>query len=786
MKKMYLLFLLCLLSLPDWAGMPRVCREKIYLAFDRDFVRFGDTLVVSGLLTESSGFSQPYSRYVQIELLDSRDSVLVRQKLPCGSGLFRTRIPIDVYPAPGIYYVRAYTRLMRNFPTWTFPIRPVGIGQAPELPGDKASEEIQTVRFYPEGGRLVAGVPQQLVYEVKDTAGNPLIALGELVDEKDSILISRLESFSDGKGTIRFIPRLGATYALRLRNPRDGRKSDYKLPAADTVPSLQMNINRARLRYSLTAAATGEEKYRFALFFRGNFILEDTLSTRHPSGILDITGYPSGLYAGILLQAADSVLAERLILGWKQEPPVPSALYLPQTVYKPGDTVAISLSPADSSARYLVRLEEKQPCTDCLTAALPEEPSVARPDTLLPDRPLETLSSYFYLFSDLEEPLIPSGSLFNAQGEIDLKAVDRLLVTCRWKAYSLPQAWQDRLFFPYPPETMLTLSGRVESELGRPLKKGGTVVALDNHTGFTYISEITPDSRFRMGVDDFPEGHSFFMQAYDHKGKSYNLKIIPDNATYPGVQNRLKNLYEPGKRRNAETETNIRGEITFSYDKDNRKNYHLPEIEVSARVHKAEPKLNRIFEPFKITEEQIDQFTYPDIIPLLERMVGFKVKKVSLDPSDTSDDPMNFRYGIFSTRGVSVMRGSEDPHDYQPGEMPIILDGVLTDTHQVITLYPPQVIRSIERLTPAKALAYTSVAMNGALLIKTRGWKETEFVSKGIHYMPEGLSPLALPPPSLPCTVRVPDKEGVYLIVAEGIDGEGNPRRFTREIRVAR
>lgn len=785
MNKNILIFLICLLPLSVFAQIPHVQNEKIYLLVDKNPIQPGDTLLVSGLVVESYDFSAPYSRYVHIELIDTRDSVVGRQKLKSTStGLFSTRFAVDSFQIPGLYYVRAYTRLMRNFPAWTFPIRPVRIGIASAEPVHAAVNEIYKVRFYPEGGRLVAGCPQQVVYEVSDPNGNPLVVKGDLLDERDSVLRSGLATFPDGKGTIRFMPRRGASYALRLKNPDGPGIVRYALPTADTIPSIQMSINRGRLRYSLTSASKEEKAYRFVLFFRGNRLLEDTLSIRRPSGIVDIAAYPSGLYAGVLLYASDSILAERLIASGAACRVRTSVLQTDRTVYTPGSPVKLDCVPADSSARYLCRIEkigENNP----LAAALPETGERGQLPGF-PEHMAETIVTYLNLSSELEWPLAGRHGLFTDEGRPDEAAVDRLLIASRWKRYAWTDVLQNRLALPFQPETVLALSGRVESELGNRLKKGGEMVALDNATGFTYIGEITSDSRFRVGVDDFPEGHSFFMQAYDSKGKSYSLKIMPDNDTYPVVDNRLKYRLERKERGNAALETNVRGEITFSYDKHHRKNYHLPEIEVAARIHQKEVALNRIYEPFKLTEEQIDQFAYPDIIPLLDRMVGFQVRKVSLDPSDNSDDPLHFRYGIFSTRGASSLRGSDDLHDYQIGEMPVILDGVLTDTHQVIMNYPPQAIRSIERLTPATALAYTSRAFNGALLVTTRGWKASGFKSKGIHYKPEGLSPWATTPPVVPCSLRVPDEEGIYRIVAEGIDGDGNPRRLTREIQVKR
>lgn len=780
-------FFICFLSLPLFAQLPRVRNEKIYLLPYTNAIRPGDTLRVSGLVLETAGFSGPYSRYVHVEFFDTRDSVIIRQKLKCTSaGLFATCLPVDSFQMPGVYYVRAYTRLMRNFPVWTFPICPVRVGISPDYPVGEGGGEIGKVRFYPEGGRLTAGCLQQVVYEASDPNGNPLRVEGDLLDEGDKVIQSNLATFADGRGTIRFIPRLGASYTLRLKIPGGRGTVRYELPAADTVPSLRMSLNRGRLRYNLISAAKEGRDYRFVLFFRGNPVLEDTLSVRRSSGIADISSYPSGLYVGVLLHSPDSITAERLIAGWPSSPAGEPALRTDRTVYSPGSFAKIDWAPADSAARYLCRMEkieEEHSSLPFLSQTEPQRPG-ADLSECMPAYVAETIITYLNLSSELEKPLAGQPGLFTEKGQPDEAAVDRLLIASRWKRYRLTDLLQNRLALPFQPETVLSLTGRVESELGNRLKKGGEMVALDNATGFAYTGEITPDSRFQLGVDDFPEGHSFFMQAYNSRGKSYQFKIIPDNDTYPVVDNRLKYVAERKERARFDVETSVIGEITFSYDKHNRKNYRLPDIEVAARIRKKEAELNRIYEPFKLTEKQIDQFSYPDIIPLLDRMVGFKVRKVSLDPADNSDEPLHFRYGIFTTRGASSLKGSADPHNYQIGEMPVILDGVLTDTHQVIMNYPPQVIRSIERLTPAKALAYTSRAFDGALLITTRGWKASGFQSKGIHYRPQGLSLWAVPPPALPCSLRVPDEEGVYRIVAEGIDGEGNPRRFTRTIEV--
>lgn len=68
----------------------------------------------------------------------------------------------------------------------------------------------------------------------------------------------------------------------------------------------------------------------------------------------------------------------------------------------------------------------------------------------------------------------------------------------------------------------MALSGYVETESGRPLKKGH-LIAINNNKGFTYDADIL-NGRFVIGVDDFKEGESFFLQAYNEKGKSMIIR----------------------------------------------------------------------------------------------------------------------------------------------------------------------------------------------------------------------------------------------------------------------
>ena len=316
--------------------------------------------------------------------------------------------------------------------------------------------------------------------------------------------------------------------------------------------------------------------------------------------------------------------------------------------------------------------------------------------------------------------------------------------------------------------------------------KGGSLVAVNTDTGFTYEGGIDATGRFRVAVDDFADGQTFFMQAYDRKGKTFGYKVIPDPEIYPGVDNRLKTgRVEERLWADSISSSSVRiasDGISVSIGENEEKNYHLPEIEVAARIRKEAPETQDFYFQRKITEEIIRKRSYPDILPYLQDLSGIRVGKVSLNPSAEEGDLSVFRYAIFTTRGAAVLRKISDPYQRQPGELPVLLDGSLVDTHHVLTTLDPQNVASIERLTPGQALAYTSFGFDGAILITTRDYRKEKPESKGILWQPLGLSPADDLPAQLPDSLVLPRRPGAYRLIVEGIDGLGVPRYEEKQI----
>jgi hypothetical protein len=82
---------------------------------------------------------------------------------------------------------------------------------------------------YPEGGKLVTGVPGKLAFKAVNTDGMPVDVSGTLLE--DGKVLQGFKSVHAGMGSLVFTPLAGKKYALQLKTPID---STVQLPAPNT------------------------------------------------------------------------------------------------------------------------------------------------------------------------------------------------------------------------------------------------------------------------------------------------------------------------------------------------------------------------------------------------------------------------------------------------------------------------------------------------------------------------------------------------------------------------
>ena len=235
-----------------------------------------------------------------------------------------------------------------------------------------------------------------------------------------------------------------------------------------------------------------------------------------------------------------------------------------------------------------------------------------------------------------------------------------------------------------------------------------------------------------------------------------------DEETYPALQGHRR--FRLPLSRYAASEVIMGNDFNLNYtiDKNNERNYTMPNVTVKARLKTEKVKdTHEFYSTTYISREKIEERPHRDLFNILEDMQGVIIGKYW-------EERGGLKYVLTSTRGGTTLAGVAGV------TLPILVDGVRTTDYATIFSMPSAEIESVRILRAWEALAYTFGAINGAILIETRNYKPSEpLPSKGAMYSPTGLSPLSYPykeiaSPAMECT-----KPGYYRLLVDVITDSG-------------
>jgi len=123
---------------------------------------------------------------------------------------------------------------------------------------------------YPEGGDLVAGLPNRVYIECRTPAGKPADTAGVIVSSAGR-QVARFRAEHEGRGRFSFVPGKDETYALRVTEPA-GIKTVFPMPSvkqSGVIISSALDVIPSGENVLVHVAATIEGTYGVALSQRG-------------------------------------------------------------------------------------------------------------------------------------------------------------------------------------------------------------------------------------------------------------------------------------------------------------------------------------------------------------------------------------------------------------------------------------------------------------------------------------------------------------------------------------
>lgn len=464
--------------------------ERVFMTTEKNVCSLGEQLNVRGVVlsTDYNDFT-PYSRYVNVELIgnitdrkdkEHTDSVIVRQKVRIDErGYFFLTMPTDACQKEGRYYLRAYTRFMRNQPVQTFPMTSVLLTyDARRMHAGEGGGCV--VSFFPEAGRLMTEVQQRIVAYVTDDYGNPVegatlawVAGGDTI----ATATSRPSGYAALTPSVAISDEANA-YVSIAKNEQQ-MKADLPLPT-EAAPFIRTSVVAGKLRLQIVNRHLLSADSRLYGFMNGFGMTEYPIPNAEGMLAMDTREMPDGLMTFWLTDGSPTpatsvpnIICQRIV--W---------------IGNVGNQAPREVPDSSIVIRHLVSDEHHVP------------------------RAFEMLN-LFNVRSDAPFP-----RTFYSESEREARTdLDLWLATSHFVGFDLADALAGRFDYPLAPERTLTLSGQALTPDGRPLKSGN-VEMLNLSTLDSYLCPIGEDGRYEQAVADFTTGMQFFIESVNAGGKN--------------------------------------------------------------------------------------------------------------------------------------------------------------------------------------------------------------------------------------------------------------------------
>lgn len=501
-------------------------REKAYLHCDNSSYYQGDTIWYKAyVVTEGDNKPSRISKPLYVELLDETGNVIERQIVRLNQGEGCGQIALTNSFITGYYELRAYTKWMlagdsptyfsRTFPIYRKRIKPSDPKAIATYHMDASMQQRPktqlkplNIRFYPEGGVLVQGVPSQVGIETLSRKDGWVNLTGRLVSATSANL-GIVATIHDGMGSFTYTPsdrpsKVVFNYA--------GKDYEAELPAAQPQGYVLSVINRDdAFEINVTKnALTTERPLAVFVFAQGTpytYARVQFAGDRAKTIRLVKKGLPAGITRLALIDDKGQCVADRFSFVYPTDAPVLTGS-ADSAYYRPFTKIKCKLRLTDAHQQPIANQAVSVAVRDGLETEFQTGDADIRTDLLL----TSDVKGYV---SHPEFYLKPTPNR--------KRMLDNLLLIRGWRKYDLAESFGTKTFRPkYIPEDRLTLYGKVKSVYGRSSANLGITLLAQKDSIYLTGATVTDSlGMFAIPLDDFYDRMETLIQTRK-AGKSIN------------------------------------------------------------------------------------------------------------------------------------------------------------------------------------------------------------------------------------------------------------------------
>ena len=494
-----------------------VPQEKVYLHFDNMGYFENETLWFKAYVTRTdNGHLSGLSKVLYVELLNPSGDVVKTQKYPIDSlGTSHGEIKMDTVLGSGFYEVRAYTRYMTNWGTNAVFSRVFPVFKTPKQEGDYSDLTIRTmlysnrdpnnrtsddslyqkaidegiytsdlmktisVKFYPEGGDIVAGKKCRVAMLAVDDNGNPYEGEGFVMNAAGDVLVN-VQTDTLGRGLFELVPDTGKlTFQMRNLKKSERRNVQYF-----TLPEVKKEgcvlsvdaINEQMLATLQCTQGICGNLLGYVLMHNGNIIRCDTMNAAPLIEIeLDRKAMPEGVNQMTVFDSWGRIMAERLFFIYP----------------KPDKADSIQVTTLTQKLKPCSKVEmelQTRPNANLSFSAIDAH--------TMTNGKQGNMKTWMLLSSEVRGYIHNVDYYFEADDKKHRQNADLLMLTQGWRRYDW-KLMSERYTFrkPQPIEDRMTLKGQLNMYRKRnPVSNVHLYAILYNQKGESLIGDTRTDS----------------------------------------------------------------------------------------------------------------------------------------------------------------------------------------------------------------------------------------------------------------------------------------------------
>lgn len=511
--------------------------EKIYISHNQPYYASGDSLYSKIFLV--NGRNHQYfdgTPIVYVDWIAESGDILDSFIVKINEGTADLTVPILRDYGEGRFFLRAYTQYQKNFADYFIFQKEIKvIGETPLQPKEETADKSNfSIQFFPEGGRLVAGLTVRIAFKAVDGQGKPIDVEGIIINKNKKVVTS-FKSVNEGIGIFNLMPVIGEKYSAKVN--WNGVSKEFDLPniLKQGYALKASNRRKESLTLQLTAnTKSGLKGCTLVGHLRGQPFLNQFFEALDKQQLLlDKREIPAGVLHFTLFDNKERPVCERLVFNNNPTASVSVNIDLPQTTYGTKDLVEGSIEAI---------IDEKRIGGDITI-------SVYNKDVFSTGIADINIKSYLLLQSDLKGKINNINQYFETDDAKSRTLLDYVMLTQGWRRFN----WQDVLETKpmpiiYPTEENISFAGKVmkDNKQAMPVKADVFLNILDGQN-FTSTNLTTePDGLFYFKGFDLPDSTKILIQGNIHNPKKSG-KLRQGEAKRTGnknVQFELLNLHE--------------------------------------------------------------------------------------------------------------------------------------------------------------------------------------------------------------------------------------------------